>query len=307
MIITWLSGGLGNQMFQYAAGLALAERRRTILKLDVSWFREDPAYEAHNRYALSCLNITEQFATQEEIDRLRGVALTRSERWSVAVARALRLRRYVARHTAPSNWHQPPTFAYYPAFFEQPDNTYLNGMFQSERFFAGVENLLRQHFTFRYPAPPQVEAMAARIRSGPSAAVHFRRGDYARNPTFAREIGIIGLGYYERAVRLLRERCPEATLYIFSDDIEAVAREFKPPGPHEFVRCVQPWHAHDKIRLMSLCDHIAIANSTFSWWAAWLNPSPEKLVIAPDPWFADSVHDTRDLVPASWHRLSVTP
>ena len=73
MIITWLSGGLGNQMFQYAAGLALAERHRTTLKLDVSWFRAHPEYEAHNRYALSCFNVTEQFATQEEIDRVRGL------------------------------------------------------------------------------------------------------------------------------------------------------------------------------------------------------------------------------------------
>ena len=84
MIITRLFGGLGNQMFQYAAGLALAGRRRIVLKLDVSWFREDPAYEAHNRYALSCFNLTEPFATQEEIDRVRGVALTRTERWSTA-------------------------------------------------------------------------------------------------------------------------------------------------------------------------------------------------------------------------------
>lgn len=303
MIITWLTGGLGNQMFQYAAGLALAERRRTILKLDPSWFREDPAYEAHNRYALSCLNITEQFATREEIDRVRGVQLTRAERWSVALARALRFRRYAGRHSASGHWHQPPTFAFYPQFRDLPDNTYLNGMFQSEKFFSGAADLLRQHFTFRYPATPGVATLAARIRSGPSAAVHFRRGDYARNATFAREIGQLGLGYYHRAVRLLRERSPDATLYVFSDDIEAVAREFTPPGPHEFVRCVQPWHAHDKIRLMSLCEHIAIANSTFSWWAAWLNPSPDKLVIAPDPWFDQSSHDASDLVPGGWLRL----
>lgn len=303
MIITWLTGGLGNQMFQYAAGLALAERRRTVLKLDASWFREDPTYEAHNRYALSCFNITEQFATQEEIDRVRGVQLTRTERWSASLAGALRLRRYAARHAAPANWHAPPTFAFYPAFFEQPDPTYLHGMFQSEKFFTDAADLLRLHFSFRYPAQPEVAAVAARIRSGPSAAVHFRRGDYQRNPIFAREIGALDLAYYHRAVRLLRERSPEATLYIFSDDIEAVAREFAPPGPHEFVRCVKPWHAYDKIRLMSLCDHLAIANSTFSWWAAWLNPSPTKLVIAPDPWFDQSKHDGSDVVPTTWVRL----
>ncbi len=303
MIITSLTGGLGNQMFQYAAGLALAEHRRTVLKLDVSWFRADPAYEAHNRYALSCLNITEQFATQEEIDRVRGVTLTTTERWAAALAGAVRLTRYASRHAAPANWHQPPTFAFYPQFLEQPDNTYLNGMFQSEKFFAASADLLRLHFSFRYPAQPEVAALADRIRSGPSAAVHFRRGDYQRNATFAREIGALDLAYYHRAVALLRERSPGATLYIFSDDIEGVAREFTPPGPHEFVRCVKPWHAYDKIRLMSLCDHLAIANSTFSWWAAWLNPSPAKLVIVPDPWFDRSPHDASDVAPAGWIRL----
>lgn len=304
MIITWLSGGLGNQMFQYAAGLALAEQRRTVLKLDVSWYREDPAYEAHNRYALSCFNITEQFATQEEIDRVRGVQLTRTERWAAALARTTRLRQYAKRHAAPANWHRPPTFAYYPGFIDQPDNTYLNGMFQSEKFFANAAGLLRLHFSFRYPAQPEVEALAARIRSGPSAAVHFRRGDFTRNAVFAREFGALDLAYYQRAVRLLREHSPGATLYIFSDDIESVAREFTPDGPHEFVRCVKPWHAYDKIRLMALCDHIAIANSTFSWWAAWLNPSPTKLVLVPEPWFDQSPHDASDVVPASWTRLS---
>lgn len=307
MIITSLTGGLGNQMFQYAAGLALAEHRRTVLKLDVNWYRHDPAYEAHNRYALSCLNITEQFATQEEIDRVRGVALTRTERWSVAAARALRLYRYANRHAAPANSHRPPTFAFYPQFFDQPDPTYLNGMFQSEKFFAPVADLLRLHFSFRYPPQPEVAALAARIKSGPSAAVHFRRGDYTRNAAFSQQIGVIGPDYYRRAIARLRERSPDATLYLFSDDIEAIAREYQPPGPHVFVRCVKPWHAYDKIRLMALCDHIAIANSTFSWWAAWLNQSPDKLVLAPDPWFAHSDHDSSDVIPTAWERLGINP
>lgn len=305
MIITSLTGGLGNQMFQYAAGLALAEHRRTVLKLDVNWYRHDPAYEAHNRYALSCLNITEQFATDEEIGRTRGIPLTRTERWSVALARALRFYQYASRHAGPSNWHRPPTFRFYPGFFDQPDPTYLNGMFQSEQFFAPVANLLRLHFSFRYPPQPEVAALAERIRSGPSAAVHFRRGDYTRNASFNQQIGVIGPDYYRRAIVRLRERCPDATLYLFSDDIEAIAREYQPPGPHVFVRCVKPWHAYDKVRLMALCDHIAIANSTFSWWAAWLNPSPDKLVLAPDPWFSGSQYDGTDLVPASWVRLPI--
>jgi hypothetical protein len=218
----------------------------------------------------------------------------------------LRLRGYVRRHSGFGTWHQPPSFCFYPQFSELPDNTYLNGMFQSEKFFSPVSDLLRLHFSFRYPAPPEVAALAERIRRGPSAALHFRRGDYARNLTFKREIGVLDLDYYYRAVRMLRQRSPHATLYIFSDDIEAVAREFQPPGPHEFVRCVQHWHAHDEIRLMSLCEHIAIANSTFSWWAAWLNRSPDKFVVAPDPWFADAKLNGTDVIPSAWARLPVS-
>jgi hypothetical protein len=302
MIVTWLTGGLGNQMFQYAAGLALAEQRRTVHKLDVSWYREYSQYEAHNRYALSCFNITEQFATADDIHHVQGIPLRRAERWLLATAKVLGVNRCF-RESGAGNWHKPPTFRYYPEFFQQPNNTYLNGMFQSEKFFAPVADLLRLHFSFRYPATPEVAALSVRIKQGPSAAMHFRRGDYTRNATFKQELGVLDLAYYYRAVDLLREISPDATLYIFSDEIESVAREFKPAGPHEFVRCVQHWHAYDKIRLMSECEHIAIANSTFSWWAAWLNPSTQKRVIAPDPWFADGGKDGTDLTPESWLRL----
>lgn len=307
MIITHLNGGLGNQMFQYAAGLALADLRRTVLKLDVSWFREYSEFEAHNVYRLHCFNILEQFATEEEIDRLRGRPATFSERCALSLARSLRLRDWVRRRTPTGRMHDARSFHFYPEFLELPNHTMISGWWQSEKFFAPVANLLRLHFSFRVPATAGVAAMAERIRSGPSAAIHFRRGDYVRNHSFNRHLGVIGPDYYARALRLLRERSPQATLYIFSDDIEGVAREFAPAGPHMFVRCIEHWHPWDKIRLMSLCDHIAIANSTFSWWAAWLNPSPDKLVIAPDPWFAESVHNLSDVVPSSWLRLPVAP
>jgi hypothetical protein len=303
MIITRLLGGLGNQMFQYAAGLALAERHRTVLKLDASWFRVRPEYEAHNRYALSCFNITEQFATAEEIDRVRGFPLTRTERWSVALARLLRLRRYTERMqpAAPNRCAQDVSFQ--PAFFTQPDSTYLEGMWQSERYFSEIAPLLHLHFTFRYPPQPAVAALAERIRSGSSAAVHFRRGDYVTNTAFNREIGVVGLDYYRRAVGELRARHPDTTLYIFSDDIDTIEREFRPPGPHVFARFTQPWNAYDTIRLMSLCEHAIISNSTFAWWAAWLNSKPGKTVIAPATWLASRPAAAEDILPASWLRL----
>jgi hypothetical protein len=304
MIISRLTGGLGNQMFQYAAGLSLAEHHRTVLKLDVSWFQMDPAYEAHNRYALSCLNITEQFAVQEEIERLQGVQLTRSERFAARLAKSLHFYRYARRHAGPSNLHYAESFRFYPGFFQQPDNTYLHGMWQSEQFFAPISDLLRLHFSFRYGMQPGVSELMSRIRGeGPSVAVHFRRGDYVRNSGFNEVIGVLDFDYYRRAMAQMRERHPNLTFYVFSDDIDSIEREFKPTAPCVYVRAVEHWHSYDKIRLMSACSHAIISNSTFAWWAAWLNPSSNKTVIAPDPWFAGGTQDGRDVIPAAWLRL----
>lgn len=308
MIITWLTGGLGNQMFQYAAGLALAERHRTVLKLDVSWYRADPAYEAHNRYALSCWNITEQFATQEEIDRAHGIRLTRTERWSVALARALRLRRYVAGLHHPGRAYYARALTGDPAALAGlPDGTWLHGMWQSEDNFAPAAPLLRLHFTPRYPLSPSARACADAIAaSRPAVAVHFRRGDYARNPDFARDLGVLGPDYYAAAVERIRARVPQSSLFVFSDDIEAVRREFHPGLPCHFYRGPSPLHAHEKIHLMSLCDHAVISNSTFAWWGAWLHggDSPDRIVIAPEPWFANPALDGAAVVPRRWTRLA---
>jgi hypothetical protein len=305
MIIVKLLGGLGNQMFQYAAGLALASARRTVLKLDVSWFRELGEHEGHNRYSLGCFNICEQFATSEEIDRIKGSPLTRIESFSARLARTLHLYRYansLSLPGAPFVQKEPADFD--PVLLEQPDNTYLDGMWQSPRYFESIKGLLQMHFSFRYPVTPTVDRVIHRIRDSPSAALHFRRGDYVRNPEFNRINGVVRLQYYYEAIQRILARDPRTKFYIFSDDIESVRSEFAPTAPHEFVDVTEPWHAWDKIRMMSACDHIAIANSTFSWWAAWLNHSPKRLVIAPDPWFAQPPGGRCDIIPDAWLKLA---
>lgn len=301
MIISWLTGGLGNQMFQYAAGLALARTRGTALKLDRSWYEEVPARKPHESYALGAFGIPEPSATRGEIDRARGVRPVWHRRWRAAVRDALRPGSLVV---APGNWHAPPGFAFYPEFFAQPDNTYLHGMFQSERFFAPCAALVRERFAFRQPVPPAIAPLATRIAAGPSAFVHFRRGDYVQDPRYAREIGSLGAGYYARALAAFRARQPETTLFVFSDDIEAVARETTVPGLHEFVREPPGTTAHDVLRLMSLCDHAIIANSTLGWWGAWLGEKDGRIVIAPRQWFAaGSPHDQTDILPGRWERV----
>ncbi len=304
MIIARIFSGLGNQMFQYAAGLALAERHRTVLKLDVSWFRVDPKYEAHNRYSLSCFNITEQFATQSELDCLRGLPLSLPERLAVRIARPLRFFQFVARHSQQGRFYGHYGGQYGPQFETLPDATYLEGYWQSEDYFRAVAPILRQHFTLRYPMPPSVSALARRIEaSEPSAFIHFRRGDYARSARIGQEIGVVSLSYYAEAERRLRAKYPGITCYIFSDDIEAIAAEYHPQGPHEFVRCIEPSQSHEIIRLMSLCQHAIIANSTFSWWGAWLINSAAKTVFAPEPWHANPPAPDPGPVPPTWMTL----
>jgi hypothetical protein len=311
MIITWLCGGLGNQMFQYAAGLALAERRRTVLKLDVSWYREDPAHAAHNRYALSAWNIVEQFATGAEIAAARGEVATRSERWLRGAARGLRLYRLAARLDQPGRPYHVAAPAGDPAGLAAcPDGTHLSGMWQAEEHFEAIAPLLRQQFTPRAPLSAAAQACAARIAAARgSIAVHLRRGDYVQNPTFARELGAIGPAYYAAALARVRAAAPGATLFVFSDDPLAAAREL-PAGPDcVHYQGASPWHAHEEMLLMAGCDHAIIGNSTFAWWGAWLHAgaAANRLVIAPEPWFADPAIKGGAIVPKNWIRLPRAP
>jgi hypothetical protein len=304
MIVARIFSGLGNQMFQYAAGLALAERHRSVLKLDVNWFQVYPDFEAHNRYGLSCFNICEQFATQPEIDRLRGLPLSLPERMAVRIARPLRFFQLAASHSQQGSYFAEQGSTPNAGFGALQDATYLDGLWQSDEYFRGIAPILRQHLTIRYPMPPAVAALARRIAaSQPNAFIHFRRGDYVRDARISREIGTIGLSYYIEAERRLREAYPGITCYIFSDDIEGIAREYRPQTPHEFVRCIEPSHSHEIIRLMGLCQHAVISNSTFSWWGAWLIDSTSKTVFAPEPWFADPPTPNPGPVPPSWIKL----
>lgn len=297
MIVTHLLGGLGNQMFQYAAGLALANYHRTILKLDPSWFRVGQA--GNSNYALSCFNITEQFATADECAALKGTQLTRTERWSAFAAKTLRLYQYSTRLRARGTYFSESTYHFDPAFWSQPDGTYLEGLWQSEKYFAPVADLLRAHFSLRYPPNAVASDLLQRIRASESCAIHVRRGDYVSWDWARQNLGICPREYYLQAADHLSTARPDVAFYIFSDEPERVRRELGSELPGEVVDIAGPFSAYEDLRLMSACSHQIISNSTFSWWAAWLNPHPTKLIIAPARWRSDDC-DTRDVVPDTW-------
>jgi len=301
MIISRLFCGLGNQMFQYAAGLALAHSRNTVLKLDVSWFSEGNAAVAHERYGLDCFVLNGQFATAQELDSCRGLQRNVAEHRYARLLNKIGLRRYADLIPLGGSWHVQKHFHFYPEFFDLPDRCVIDGTFQSEKFFAPVAKIIKKHFGFRYAPSSKVAALAQEIQSCEAVAIHFRRGDLVNNPKYQKSQAPLGTDYYKRAIDQIRSRIVKPTFYIFSDDIAYAKESDLCPDGAIFIDCIKDWNAYDALRLMSLCKHFIIANSTFSWWGAWLSENPEKIVIHPNPWFANMPqNDTRDLCPDSW-------
>ncbi len=290
MITSRLLGGLGNQMFQYAAGLALARRLGTELRLDISWF----ARVANRRYDLGDFAITARPATARE---LIGVGV----RPPGAVARALSVLS-LAGFRGIRGHVQEPAFTYWPGFAELPDGTYLDGYWQSERYFEGIADSIRREFTARTPPDPENQRTLDAINSCESVAIHVRRGDYAASAHTHDYHGTTPLEYYEQAVARMRSQLPAATFFVFSDDATWTRKVLSVGEGTVFVTHNGSERSFEDLRLMSACRHHIIANSTFGWWGAWLANTEGQRVIAPRRWFKTDL-DTRDLIPARWERL----
>ena len=288
-------------MFQYAAGLALAHRRNTVLKLDVSWFSEGNAEANHERYGLDCFVLDSHFATEQELDWRRGHQRNAAESRFARLLAKIGLQRYAELLPNGGNWHIQKHFNFYAEFFDLPDGTVIDGTFQSEKFFAPVAKVLKKHFGFRFAPSEKVVKLVAEISDCDAVAIHFRRGDLVNNPKYQKSQAPLGAEYYKRGIDQIRSRIAQPTFYIFSDDIAYAKESGLCPDGAVFIDCVEDWNAYDALRLMSLCKHFIIANSTFSWWGAWLSENADKLVIRPDPWFANMLeNNTRDLCPESW-------
>jgi hypothetical protein len=299
MIYTRLFCGLGNQMFQYAAGLALAHVRNTVLKLDVSWFSQGNADVAHERYGLDCFVLNGQFSTAQELDWCRGHQQNVAESRASRLLRKIGLRRYADLIPVGGTWHVQKQFHFYPDFFDLPDGCVIDGTFQSEKFFAPVSKILKKHFGFRYAPTQKVARMAAEIESCEAVAIHFRRGDLLTSAKSTQDP--LEAEYYRTCIRMLMEKVRKPRFFVFSDDLDFARGCGVCPEGSVFVDCVEEWNPWDDIRLMSLCRHFIIANSTFSWWGAWLAESKEKMVFRPEPWLAKRPqHNLIDVCPEGW-------
>jgi len=294
MIISNLIGGLGNQMFQYAMGRALSQRLGSEMRVATDMF---DGYSLHNGY---------------ELERVFGIEIAQanpSELTSLVGWRAGRkVRHLLGRPLFKGLWNR---HALVERFFHfdpsMPENAslpiYLHGYWQSEKYFSDYKDLIRSDFDFVVPWGREDLAVLKMMREAPSASVHVRRGDYLSKKNsgyFSR----IEPEYYKKAMEVIRRQVPAVRFFIFSDDPQWAAQNIMGNGADLFhVFHNRGLNACNDMRLIASADHHVIANSTFSWWGAWLNPSPEKMVVAPSCWFGDKGPSDRDLIPDGWYRL----
>lgn len=293
MIIANIIGGLGNQMFQYAAGRALALVRGQTLRLDISGFA---GYELHQGFELKRIFQCEaEIASAEDVRSILGwQAMPAIKRILVRPGfGALRGRGFVVE----------PHFHFWPGIRSVPDSAYLQGYWQSEKYFGDVTHTLRADFAFRQPMSEINIAWADRIGRCEAVSLHVRRGDYVSNPLTHATHGVCALDYYSAAVRHVARCVEKPEFFVFSDDIAWARDNLDISFPAHYIDHNRAEESYNDMRLMSLCQHHILANSSFSWWGAWLNPRPDKVVVAPARWFANGNRSVDDLLPEGWVRL----
>lgn len=279
-------------MFQYAAGRALALSQADSFKLDISGF---VGYGLHQGFELdrvfSCVS---EIATEDEVRNLLG--------WrSRASARRILMHPSFAMFRG-DHFVVEPHFHYWPEIQNVQRGSYISGYWQSEKYFQDVISIIRSDFTFKIPMAERNSDLANQIGQVNAVSLHVRRGDYAANPITQATHGLCSLEYYKKAIQFMSAYVVDPHFFIFSDDIEWVKANLEIDFPCHYVDHNAGRESYNDMRLMSLCQHHIIANSSFSWWGAWLNSRTTKIVIAPQKWFANE-NKVSDLFPQGWVAL----
>jgi len=276
MIVTKLIGGLGNQMFQYATGRSLSKKLNTELWLDLSGFNKYKTWG----YTLDIFNLN----TKISPDKLNTI---------IKAIRKTPLKKHIIfeekKYTFDSN------LAKYQFPF-----LYLDGYWQSYKYFQDISDTIREDFTFHGERTKNYARQINRIKKSNSVSVHVRRGDYLTNPSANKFFCNIGIDYYKKSKKMIDSQTTDPVYYIFSDDILWCKKNltfFKNSYYVENNKMSQD------LELMSLCKNHITANSTFSWWGAWLGNSKSGITITPKSWFTDKDYPIRDLIPQGWIKL----
>lgn len=332
MIITRLRGGLGNQMFQYALGRVISALRNEELKLDLTGYENQPEGDTKRAYRLSFFNVKAKIADPKEVLKAKYPFGIISKAWRAFTQKVLK-RYYID---------------YHPEIFRKKHIPYLDGFFQSEKYFtvehdhtvSDFRQLIKNDFELKSEfVSEKMKSVDAAITGAPiSISIHIRRGDYVTNKTANGTQGVASIEYYEKAIKTLKEKIENTdantdanvgasidagtgshhdaknpSFFVFSDGIDWVKENLPITDiyPNSSVIYVssqsksenqKPLEDYEELTLMSHCHHNIIANSSFSWWAAWLNKNPGKIVIAPEQWTVKNTENP-NIIPSEWLRL----
>jgi len=297
VIVVKLQGGLGNQMFQYALGRELQRRNGGELAFDLTLLldRFPRSSVVVRDYDLDIFGIQPRFTLLSQLARHLPVPLLYM-RGAAALARALDragLQRYIS---------EPVGFR--EEVLEARGNIYLDGHWQSPKYFAGSEAVLRREFKVKQPLSPQGQRVAAQMASTDSVCVNVRRADYVSLQGSIDMHGFVGKEYYDRGIGQIAPRLKNPHIFVTSDDVQWCRENLRFEYPttvlgHEY----KGYKFGEYLKLMAHCKHFLIPNSSFAWWAAWINPSEDKIVVCPKNWFRDPKIDSSDRIPPQWVRL----
>jgi hypothetical protein len=286
MIIVKIHGGLGNQLFQYAFGRNLAIKNKCELKLDLSFFDDQEL----RKYELDHFSITEKQATPVEIGTLKKKQFSKI---NTIRGKFMQPGRYFI---------EEKSLLFDPQYLKSTNNTYLSGYWQSEKYFSDAASQLKKEFVIKtLPSAANAEILDA-LKLSNAISIHIRRGDFQQDTHINKIHGTCSLSYYNDAANIIAGKVPDPVFYVFSDDIPWAMENLKINYNSRFVDINDESSGIGDLRLMYNCKHHIIANSTFSWWGAWLNPNPDKIIIAPKTWFSDPELNlqAKTIIPETW-------
>ena len=291
MIIVKIMGGLGNQMFQYATARVLSIKKSTNLYIDTTFFNVNIDNHDITRRSLelSIFNLTLKEVTFYHKYYFKLLFFIQN-----IFLKIIRLKKRFI-------YFQDTNYVFQNSFNNLPKNVLLDGYWQSYKYFINFRDIILNDFYINVKFDKKNTLILKDIMFNNSVSVHIRRGDYIKNSNNLNFHGICDLNYYINSINIIKSKYHKPKFYFFSDDINWVKNNFT-DIEYVFVSNNTGSNSYLDMLLMSNCKHNIIANSSFSWWAAWLNTNPSKFVIAPLKWFNNEI-DTSDLIPSDWIRI----
>jgi len=295
MIISRLNGGLGNQMFQYALGKVVSYLNKTNYFLDISLYDHQQEVDTPRSYELDLFsNIKATIAKKTLLEKF-----TKPNKLKLLLNHYLKLN----LQAYPPKWIRENGHQFHPEILELKGDYLLDGYWQTEKYFKKYRNLILEDFVFPKKTSQKNRNIIKKITNSQAVSLHVRRGDYVSNKLTNAYHGAVSLNYYEKAINLIKKKVKNPLFIIFSDDPKWCKNNLPVPKNSIFVDHNKGKQSFEDMRLMSLCKHNIIANSSFSWWGAWLNQNSNKIVIAPGSWFKNKDSNTTDIIPSNWIKI----